>query len=63
MKAWRLAAVALIALCIGVAGALPLALIRPALALHALQSRALAQMNNWAAGNVIIRLRTTEVNC
>jgi MFS family permease len=36
-KAWRFAAVASIALCVGLAGALSLALIRPAVALHVVQ--------------------------
>ena len=38
--AWRFAAVASMALCVGLAGALSLALIRPAVALHVVQGNA-----------------------
>ena len=42
--AWRFAAVASMALCVGLAGALSLALIRPAVALHAVQNSTFSHM-------------------
>jgi len=42
--AWRFAAVASMTLCVGLAGALSLALIRPAVALHAVESSTFSHM-------------------
>jgi type IV secretory pathway TrbF-like protein len=47
-KAWRYAAVASMALCVGLAGALSLALIHPAIALHVAESGSMTRVSAHA---------------